>query len=249
MSETVLVIGATSGIARALCRVLAARGCRLVLAGRRREELEVFGRDCVLRGAPEVAVEPFEALDFDSHEAFVARCFERFPGGLDGVVACHGTLPDQAATERDAALARRTIDANLSSMVTVLHAVALRLEARGDGFIAALSSVAGDRGRASNATYGAAKAGLTAFLSGLRNRLAGKGVRVLTVIPGFVATAMTEGVLDPDSPLVATPERVAHDIDRALRRRRDVLYTPWFWRYVMLAIRLLPERVFKRLRI
>ncbi len=115
--------------------------------------------------------------------------------------------------------------------------------------IAAISSVAGDRGRQSNYIYGAAKAGLTAYLQGLRNRLFFAGVHVLTIKPGFVATAMTDGLVNPNSPLLATPQQVARDIDRALRCRQNVLYTRWFWRPIMLIIRWIPEPVFKRLKL
>jgi short-subunit dehydrogenase len=112
-----------------------------------------------------------------------------------------------------------------------------------------ISSVAGDRGRGSNYVYGSAKAGLSAYLSGLRNRLFAHGVAVITIKPGFVDTSMTAGRLDPKSPLVATPERVAADIDRAIRRRRNVVYTPWFWWPIMIIIRSIPESIFKRLRL
>ena len=127
----------------------------------------------------------------------------------------------------------------------LLARAAQRLEAQGSGCIAALSSVAGDRGRGSNLVYGAAKAGLTAFLSGLRNRLSGAGVRVVTVKPGFVDTPMTDHL--PKNPLYASPERVARDVVRAIEGGADVVYTPWWWRWVMLAVRLVPERLFKRL--
>src|SRR6516164_9862855 len=125
---------------------------------------------------------------------------------------------------------RQSLDVNFLSAAELLEIAAAYFEPRRSGFIAAISSVAGDRGRQSNYTYGAAKAGLTAYLQGLRNRLWRAGVHVLTVNPGFVDTPMTRGRINPNSLLVATPERVARDIDRALRRRRDVLYTPWFWR-------------------
>jgi short-subunit dehydrogenase len=127
--------------------------------------------------------------------------------------------------------------------------VANYLEERGRGYIAAVSSVAGDRGRQSNYTYGASKAGLSAYLQGLRNRLHPAGVHVLTVKPGFVDTPMTHGLVNPDSPLVASPEQVAADVDLAIRKRKDVIYTRWFWRAVMLVIGSIPERVFKRLKL
>jgi short-subunit dehydrogenase len=246
VSENVLIVGATSGIAQALCRVMAGRGCRLLLAARDADELGKLAADLQIRTRVEVMTEPFEALDFDQHPGFILRCIDRFNGDLTGVVVCHGHLAPQADTQADFAQARRTIDINFTSVASVLNAAAAYFQGKKGGYLAAISSVAGDRGRKSNYTYGAAKAGLSAYLAGLRNRLHSSGVHVLSIKPGFVDTAMTRGSLKP-SPLVASPERVARDIDRAIRRRKDVLYTPWFWRPVMWIIRTLPEWIFKRL--
>ena len=143
--------------------------------------------------------------------------------------------------------ARRILDTNFTGCVSALEILARRFEARRAGFIAALSSVAGDRGRQSNYLYGAAKGGLSTYLQGLRNRLHHSGVRVVTIKPGFVDTAMTYG--RPGLFLVASPERVARAVYRALRGGQDVVYVPWFWRPVMFAMRGVPERLFKRLRL
>jgi short-subunit dehydrogenase len=248
MSERVLILGSTSGIARALCHILAKRGCALILAGRNREELEKDAANLRLRHAAPVEVEPFDALKFEEHPAFFDRCTAHFGGELDGVVLCHGYLPDQTQAQRDGVEARRTIDVNLTSAVSLLNLAANYFEPRRKGYIAAISSVAGDRGRQSNYIYGAAKAGLTAYLQGLRNRLFHAGVHVLTINPGFTDTPMTRGKVNPKSPLVASPERVARDIDRGIRKRRNVLYTPWFWRPIMAIVRSVPEFVFKRLK-
>ena len=124
-----------------------------------------------------------------------------------------------------------------------------RLAAQEYGFIAVISSVAGDRGRQSNYLYGAAKGGLSVYLQGLRNRGKHCGVHVMTVKPGFVATQMTVGLVDPKSPLVAQPEQVAKDIVRGLKKRKNIVYSRWFWRYIMLMIRSIPEWIFKRLRL
>jgi decaprenylphospho-beta-D-erythro-pentofuranosid-2-ulose 2-reductase len=248
MSETVLVLGATSGIARALCRLLAARGDRLVLAARDDKALATLAADLTIRSDARPETVAFDALELDGHAAFFARCLDAAGGTFDGVVVCFGTLPDQDAAYRDPDAARAALDVNLVAPVVLLDLAAVHLEERGHGWIAGISSVAGDRGRQSNFVYGSAKAGLSAYLSGLRNRLAAKGVHVLTVKPGFVDTAMTQGVVDPRSPLLASPEKVARDIERAVRRRRDVLYTPWFWRFIMLVIRTIPEPIFKRMK-
>jgi short-subunit dehydrogenase len=249
MSENVLILGATSGIARALCRAMAKRRCRLVLAGRSSGELDRIARDLQVRYGADVFVEPFEATDFDEHARFLSRCVKRLGGDLTGAVLCYGYLPDQPTTQVDFSEARKALEVNLLSAVSILNLVANYLQQRGRGYIAAISSVAGDRGRQSNYTYGAAKAGLSAYLQGLRNRLHPAGVHVLTVKPGFVDTPMTHGLVNPDSPLVASPEQVAADNDRANRKRKDVIYTRWFWRAIMLVIGSIPERIFKRLKL
>jgi decaprenylphospho-beta-D-erythro-pentofuranosid-2-ulose 2-reductase len=249
MSENVIVMGATSGIGTALCHELARRGCSLVVAGRNQEELDRLAVDLRLRYQTHVEAERFEALNFAEHAACFDRSVARFSDGVQGVIVCFGDLAPEQETHASLELTRRIIDVNFTAAASMLAIAANYLEPRKAGYLAAISSVAGDRGRQSNYTYGAAKAGLSAYLAGLRNRLQPAGVHVLTIKPGFVDTAMTEGLVNPNSPLVAKPERVARDIDRAIRSRRDVLYTPWFWRPIMLIIRSIPERVFKRLKL
>jgi decaprenylphospho-beta-D-erythro-pentofuranosid-2-ulose 2-reductase len=249
MSDNILILGATSGIAKALARRLASRGCHLLLAGRNGDELGRLAADCHTRFGVTVHIEVFDALAFDEHPAFIDRCFERFDGELHGVILCHGYMTEQEQCQSEFAEARRTIDINFTSAVSLLEQIAGRYERTGSGYIAAISSVAGDRGRQSNYVYGSSKAALSAYLQGLRHRLYRSKVPVLTIKPGFVDTPMTFGKLKPNSPLVASPERVAADIDRAIRRRRNVLYTPWFWRPIMWIIRCLPEPLFKRTRL
>jgi decaprenylphospho-beta-D-erythro-pentofuranosid-2-ulose 2-reductase len=249
MMEKVLILGATSGIARALGRVLAERQVELVLAGRRLSDLERDAADLGIRGGTRARAIAFEALDFDGHAAFYRRAQDLAGGPFDGVVLAYGYMTDQDVTEKDFAEARRTVDVNFTSALSILNVVANDMEERRSGWIAAISSVAGDRGRQSNYTYGASKAGLSAYLGGLRNRLHASGVHVLEVKPGFVDTPMTQGLLDPNSPLVASPETVARAIDRAIRARKNVVYTPWFWRGIMTTIRSIPESIFKRLKL
>jgi short-subunit dehydrogenase len=248
-TENVLVVGATSGIAEALCHRLALRGCRLVLAGRGADRVGRIAADLHLRHGVEAHVEPFEALDFESHPEFFRRCLAHLEGDLTGVVLCHGFMADQRATEDDFAQARRTIDVNFTSAVSLLGLAANYLERERRGYIAVIGSVAGDRGRRSNYTYGAAKAGLATYLGGLRQRLQSAGVHVLTIKPGCVDTPMTRGLLNPKSPMVASPSRVARDIDRAIRSRKNTLYTPWFWRPILAIIRSIPEPLFKRIKL
>ncbi|MBI1313983.1 SDR family oxidoreductase [bacterium] len=249
MSENVVILGAGSGIARAVAQRLAARGCRLLLCGRDADELERNAADLRVRHNASATAVPFDALDFDSHAPFWENCLQQCDGRINGVLLCFGTLPDQQQCQRETASLRHAFDVNLTAAASVLHPIAAHMESQKSGWLAVITSVAGDRGRQSNYVYGAAKAGLSTFLQGLRNRLQPSGVHVLTIKPGFVATSMTEGLLDPKSPLVASPDAVARDIDRAIRKRRNVLYTPWFWRGILLVIRSIPESIFKRLKL
>lgn len=244
MSERVLLTGATSGIGRAVARALAGRGDRLVLASRSATEVARLARDLEQRYGAQVASETFDALDCASNRALVDRCLEG--GALDGVILCHGVMFEQANAEADPRLAWEMATVNLASPIAILEAVAPHFEAKRSGWLAAVSSVAGDRGRRSNALYGAGKAGLDAYLEGLEARLALAGVRVITVKPGPVDTRMTWG---RDAPLLVKPERVAQDLLRGVRRGRSVVYTPWFWRPIMAVLRVLPRRLFRRLPI
>ncbi|HUY91182.1 MAG TPA: SDR family oxidoreductase [Pirellulales bacterium] len=249
MHEPILIVGATSDIAEALCRRLAAAGRDLIVAGRDRDALEALAADLSIRYGREMASEPFEALDAAAPEPFFARCRAHAADGLAGLIVCYGYLPQQNVAEHDLEEQRKTFEINFTSVAALLAVAANYFADRRQGFLAAVSSVAGDRGRQSNYVYGAAKGALGVYLAGLRNRLHPCGVHVLTVKPGFVATKMTAGQLNPRSPLVASPERIAADIERALRRKTSVLYTPWWWRWIMRVICLIPERVFVRLKL
>jgi decaprenylphospho-beta-D-erythro-pentofuranosid-2-ulose 2-reductase len=251
--RTILVVGATSGIGEAVCRILAGRGWDLVVTGRDPARIQTLAADLVVRGAGRVESLVIDAVRPEEAAACVDRAAAAVGGPLDGVIVCHGWAPPERGQRLSAAEIRGVIDANFTSAAVILSAAAAHLEAHAGkdrhagGFLAVISSVAGDRGRPSNFTYGSAKAGLTAFASGLRGRLHGKGIAVLTVKPGFVDTPMLRKLGVKPSPLVATPQHVAATIVRAIDRRCDVLYTPWFWRWIMLAVRLIPEPLFKRL--
>lgn len=244
--QKILIIGATSAIAEAAARRFAQRGDALYLLARNGERLAALQADLRIRGAASTAGAPFDANDFARHGAAIADAVAAL-GGLDAVLIAHGTLPDQRACQADAALALREIGTNALSVISLLTDIANRFEARGAGTIAVIGSVAGDRGRQSNYVYGSAKGMLALFLQGLRNRLHGAGVRVLTIKPGFVDTPMTAAFAK--GPLWATPDQVAAAIVKAMDGRRDVLYTPFFWRPIMAAIRAIPESVFKKLRL
>lgn len=240
------MLGARSAIAQALARRLAERGWDLVLAARHCQTLEPVAADLRLRLGRAVHLLEFDALDLRSHEGLPQRV-RSAAGPFHLVVCVFGYLGDPGRARRDTDEMVRTLATNFTAAAVCLAHLANDLEARQEGGIIAISSVAGDRGRQSNYTYGAAKGGLSLFLQGLRNRLAPAGVRVLTVKPGFVDTPMTEGL--EGLFLVAPPERVAGDVVRAYERGRDVLYTPWFWRWILLVIRLIPEGIFKRLKL
>jgi len=241
----VLIVGATSTIARHAAGHLADRGARLHLAARDEGEAQRIGRDLEVRRGAEVSWSPFEATDYEGHERLLDKATEAMDG-LDGLLVAVGMLGDQARAEAAPAHLRDVIEINYSAPASLITAASNRLEEQGDGWIAALSSVAGDRGRPSNYAYGSAKAGLTAFLEGLRGRLHGSGVHVLTAKPGPTDTKMTFGMEDPP-PLMAEPERVAKRIVRAIEKEKDVCYAPPIWRYIMAAIRLIPASVFKKL--
>jgi decaprenylphospho-beta-D-erythro-pentofuranosid-2-ulose 2-reductase len=249
MSEagTVIVLGAASGIGRAVADELARKGYHLLLAGRNAEELGALAADLKLRRGVHAQDLSFDALALETHAAFMEECVQASRDSLAGAVVCFGTLGDQSVAEKDALETKRILDTNLLGAASILGLLANHFEAKRRGFLCAISSVAGDRGRQSNYVYGAAKAGLTVFLQGLRNRLFRSGVLVTTIKAGFVDTGMTFG--RPGMFLVASPEHAGRAIVRAIRQGRDVAYVPGFWRAVMLLIRAIPERVFKRLRL
>jgi len=250
---TALLIAAGSGIARPLALALAAEGHDLIITTRDAAEGERIAEDLRLRSGRAVRALVLDVADMATHAAVVAEAVAvaaGLAGGkMDVVACCAGTMADNDEVRTDHAVLARMMLVNCTGVAHVLERCADALVAQGGGVIAALSSVAGDRGRQSNYGYGAAKAGLTAYLSGLRNRCQPLGVHVVTIKPGFVATPMTAGLLDPKSPLVASPERVARGIVWAIRRRKNVVYLPWFWWGIMTIICAIPEWLFKRLKL
>ncbi len=245
---TVIVIGVTSTISRALAAEFARRGHDLIVAARDIEETNAIASDLEVRHNVKVVAKTFEAEAFNSHPAFVDECIRDAGGALDGVVLGFGFMDEQSVAQMKFDVARRTVDVNVTAVISVCEKVAAHFEPLRRGFIVGVSSVAGDRGRQSNYIYGASKAGMTAYLQGLRNRLHAANVRVITVKPGFVDTKMTWGLPLP-GPLVATPEQAARAIYNAVVARKDVVYVPWFWRYIMLIIRAIPEWQFKKMKL
>lgn len=244
---TVLVIGATSAMARAAAGELARRGHALVLAARDAAEAGAIAADLGLRHGVAARAVALDALAFDTHAAVLGEVIAAEGDRLEGALIAVGYLGDADRARGEWDEARRIIDTNFTACVSLLTVLAGHFERRGSGFLCVVSSVAGERGRQSNYVYGAAKGGLSVFLQGLRNRLFHAGVRVVTVIPGFVDSRMTYG--KPGTFLVAPPEAVGRGIVRAIEGGRDVVYLPGFWRPVMLAIRSIPEALFKRLKL
>ncbi len=240
----VLIIGAKSDIAKATAREYAKNGYDLYLAARNIEELTEFAQDVITRTQKEVKLVELDILDYKSHQAFYDKLDEK----PLGVVSAVGYLGDQEKAQSDFVEAQKIIDTNYTGVVSLFNIIADDFEKRKNGFIVGISSVAGDRGRKSNYIYGSAKAALTAYLSGLRNRLYDAQVHVLTVKPGFVATKMTEDMDLPEK-LTAQPEEVASDIYKAQQNGKNVLYTKWIWRYVMMVIKMIPEWKFKGMSI
>ncbi|MEM8729291.1 MAG: SDR family oxidoreductase [Pseudomonadota bacterium] len=240
----VLILGAKSDIGLAVAHRFAAEGHPVQLAARNAQSLEVTRTDMALRHDVPVSIHDFDALALKTHESFIDTLPE-----LPRIVVCAvGLMGEQSENEADMDLAVRVMRSNYEGPASIFGHLANRFEARGSGHLVGISSVAGLRGRATNYIYGSAKAGFTAYLSGLRNRLAKEGVQVLTVLPGFVATSMTED-MDLPKKLTAQPEEVADAIEKAVRKRRNIIYVRPIWWLIMTIICSIPERIFKGMKI
>lgn len=242
IGSPVLILGAASDIGRAIARAYAKAGRPLILAARRFERLSADAADLKIRCDVAVRTVEFDVLDTAFHRRFLDDLGEM----PDTVILVIGVLRDQRLSAEDPSEAERMLMTNFVAPALFLGEVANRMERSGRGTIIGISSVAGDRGRATNYIYGSAKAGLSTFLSGLRNRLSSKGIKVITVKPGFVHTRMTETMKLPPL-LTAQPEEVAAAIVAAESGGRDIVYVRRIWRPIMFVIRALPEPIFKRL--
>lgn len=244
MQKTTLILGATSAMAEHTSRLLAADGERLLLAARDTSRLQTIADDLKIRGAPEVIQLP--AFDAARPESFPALL--EAAGDFDRVLIAYGNLPDQKAIENDPDLIRREMQINQDSVIDLCTRIAAKFETQGHGTLAVISSVAGLRGRQSNYIYGTAKGALILFLQGLRNRLQPKGIRVITLLPGFVDSPMTADI--EKGPLFVSAEKAGACIHKALTCGKcDIVYVPFFWRTIMWIIRSIPETIFKRLKL
>jgi decaprenylphospho-beta-D-erythro-pentofuranosid-2-ulose 2-reductase len=237
-----LILGATSPIARALATRFAADGTSVFLAARDRGEAERLAADIAIRTGAVAIPGVFDATELYFHTTFFEKTIAAL-GGLDGVILCFGTLGDETTAQTDPDEAVATVNQNFTGAVSLLTLAARHLEQQQSGFIIVIGSVAGERGRAKNYVYGSAKSALATFAQGLRARMARAGVRVMTIKLGTVDTRMTWG---RDSRLVVAPEAAADKIIAAWRRKAEVVYVPWFWRPIMGVVRIIPERIFKR---
>jgi decaprenylphospho-beta-D-erythro-pentofuranosid-2-ulose 2-reductase len=244
--QRMLIMGAASAMAEATAREFARRGAALFLVARSPERLQAIAQDLRIRGAAQVEYRVLNARETGAYLQLIEDAASAL-GGLDAALIAHGTLSKQSECESSVEMLYQEFETNALSVMALSTHLANRFEAQGYGVIAIFSSVAGDRGRRSNYVYGSAKAALSAFTSGLRQRLHARGVHVVTIKPGFVATPMTVGF--KKGFLWASPTAVAQPIARAMIRGTPVLYVPWFWAPIMWIIRAIPERLFCSLRL
>jgi decaprenylphospho-beta-D-erythro-pentofuranosid-2-ulose 2-reductase len=239
-----LVLGATSSIAIATMRRLAGPKTHFMLVARNSNRLTAVAQDLMTRGAMAVDTWVMDLDDTTGHAEMLTAAAQRLPT-IDLALIAHGVLGDQEAAEADFEVAAAILHTNFISTVSLLTWLANYCQDRKGGTLAVISSVAGDRGRKSNYVYGASKGALNIFLDGLRNRIDRDGVQVLTIKPGFVATPMTAHV--PKNALFASPDQVARGILKAVERRRDVVYVPWFWFWIMTLVCAIPGSRFKKM--
>jgi decaprenylphospho-beta-D-erythro-pentofuranosid-2-ulose 2-reductase len=242
----ILALGATSSIAEATLRLFAERGARFYLVGRNQDKLNAVAADLRTRGASGVATHAMDLDDTAAHPAMLAAAAQSL-GVIEMALLAHGILGDQEEAEASYSATQAVFHTNFLSAVSLITWLANYFEPLGQGTLAVISSVAGDRGRKSNYVYGASKGALSIFLDGVRARIDRAGVQVLTIKPGFVATPMTAHLVQ--GPLFAKPSQVAQGIVRAIEKRRDVVYLPAFWAVIMLILRMIPRRIFKKLNV
>ncbi|MCC6865110.1 MAG: SDR family oxidoreductase [Ignavibacteria bacterium] len=244
---SLLVLGANSLIAQAAASHFAAEGEEIIFCGRKQDEPEKYANDFAIRYKCKTSAEYIDALDYLSHKKFIEEVFTKTPQ-IDYVLIVFGYLGTQETAQNNFNEAHRIIDTNYTGVVSVCELLAAEFESVKKGNITVISSVAGDRGRQSNYMYGSAKGGLSVYLSGLRNRLYKSGVNVLTIKPGFVNTPMTYGMPLPKL-LVSSPETIGKIIYRAMKKRKSIVYAPFFWWWIMKIITSIPEFIFKKLKL
>ncbi len=241
--ERVLILGATSDVANALAIEYAQKGHSLQLAARNVSRLEPLKNDLIIKYSIEVELLEFDVALPTQHPGFYAK-IEQKPTVVVCLVGFLGGIPEDRSWNG----IEQILMTNYIGCVSIVSIIAADFVLKGKGTLVGVSSVAGERGRQSNYIYGSAKAGFTSFLSGLRNQLASSGVHVVTVIPGFIKTKMLQGLKTP-GPLTATPHQVANAIIKAVDKKKNVVYVLWMWKWIMLIIKMIPEGVFKKLKL
>lgn len=239
--QYVLIIGAKSDLAIELAKKYAAQGYHLYLAARNSSDLKDFAKDLQIRTTRNIIILEFDILNYNSHQIF----YDNLEIKPIGVILVSGYLGSQKNAEINFMETAKIIDTNFTGAVSLLNIVVNYFELRKKGFIVGISSVAGDRGRKSNYFYGSSKAAFSSYLSGIRNRLNSSNVNVLTVKPGFIKTKMTIDIEFPNF-LSSSPSNVAEKIFIAQQKKKNVIYVKWFWRVIMIVIKIIPEIIFKR---
>ncbi|MEX0618980.1 MAG: SDR family oxidoreductase [Pseudohongiellaceae bacterium] len=244
--QRVLIAGAVSAIAKEVARLYASDGAQLFLVGRDSAKLKHLADDLTIRGASGVGFSTADLTHFAEHDSILEEA-RTFLDEIDIALICHGSLPDQQACEKSFKLTQQEININGLSVISLLTLLSRIFASQGKGTIAVITSVAGDRGRRSNYVYGSAKAMVSTYLQGLRGSLLPFNVHVVDIRPGFVDTPMTAGM--KKGPLWVSPQRIARIIIKAVSRRKHTVYAPFFWRYIMFVVRIIPEFLFKRLKL
>lgn len=242
--RTVLILGATSSVAIEVAKIYAQKDYSLQLAARSIDRLSPLKSDLTIRFNCKVDLFEFDAEDASQHQQF----YSSLPVKPEIVVCLFGVLGEQEEAQEEWTKALQILTVNYVGAVSILNIIANDFKSRRSGIIVGVSSVAGERGRQSNFLYGSAKAGFTAYLSGLRNQLFQFNVNVITVKPGFIKSKMTANIITP-AILTATPKQVAETIVNAVTKRKDVVYSLWIWRWIMMVIKLIPEFLFKKLKL
>lgn len=244
--KKVVIFGATSAIAIEITKQLLLKDCDLVLAARDNNRLASLVQDLKIRFHRDIFHFNIDANDYDMHKEFFDFAHSSL-GEIDTLIIAHGTLPDQEEIQNDFTAIRKEFETNTLSIISILTFFIDYFIGKGSGNIAVISSVAGDRARQSNYIYGTSKGSISLYLQGLRNRLYKNNINVLTIKPGFVNTPMTADI--PKNALFAEPEAIAIGIIKAIEKKKDVVYLPFFWKYIMLIIKLIPERIFKKMKL
>ena len=242
--KTVLILGGNSDVGKSIARDFSRLGSNIILTSRKEGQLDSFKSDLEIRNEINCDIEIFDVLDFKSHDSF----YKNLKIKPDIVITCIGYLDKQENSQIDFQESLRSIQTNFTGLLSILNIISYDFEKREEGVIVGISSVAGDRGRGSNYIYGCSKSGFTSYLSGLRNRLNKSGVRVITIKPGFIDTKMTSH-LDLPNILTATPDDISNDIINSIKKRKTIIYSKWFWKWIMLIIKTIPESIFKKMKL